>query len=306
MIDRFVLVVPLDCSEFERVAVRNRLTQYTRNGELFYTSGKECRLSSLYIALQGNKATIKGSLHKLYNNLKTGRADNSGRFTMEQAQEAFILLEDITAIAFEKAKITYYEIGYNIQVERNPSDYIRKARSIGEANEPLLYEEARVNEGKQKSTRRTKAKKKYYKIYDKQQETKEKQRRDIPPTLRIETAYKRQSKSLEEFVKPSNLYRLKRAFVKDWGSLEFRREYQGRAGVHQSQATRIAEISELGKDEYLQRERERLDAGTISPKQYRTIREFVRDFDKHKDKAKAIISKEEKEYQIAIYQLIKE
>lgn len=306
MIDRFVLVVPLDCSKFERIAVRNRLIQYTRSGELFYTSGKECRLSSLYISLQDNKAKIKGSLHKLYNNLKCGRSDNSGRFTMEQAQEAFTLLENITGIGFEKAKITYYEVGYNIQVERNPSDYIRKAKSVRDANEPLLYEEARVNEGKQKSTRRTKAKKNYYKIYDKQQEIKERQRRDIPPTIRIETAYKRQSKSLGEFVKPSNLNRLKRAFIKDWRSLEFCREYRSMAGVHQSQATRIAEISELGKEYYLQREREKLEAGAISPKQYRTIREFVRDFDKHKDKAIAIISPEEQEYQRAIYQLVKE
>lgn len=311
MVDRFVLSAPLRISEWARVAERCRLEEYTRSGEIFYVSGKESRFDALHITIKDKGITIKGSLHKFYNRTKNGKADNSGMFTMEQAKEAFQILAEFSGVPlFECGKLTSYEIGYNIKTRSPAIEYIQKIQSIGVAKEPLLYEDIRFKKDRQKSTRRDKNKRKYYKIYDKQYEVKLNQGREIPNTLRIETAYKRQSVKLADLLSREGIAKTEKHFIRSWQSVVFVREYSAKKGVKKSQADRAIQIKQNGKNAYLTEEKKRHTQGIITDKQYRISKEFVRDFDTlHYDKVEERLSIEEIEYQNAvnqIYRAIKE
>lgn len=259
----------------------------------------------MYITLRDKGATIKGSLHKFYYRVKYGRADNSGLFTMEQAVEAFSMLGEIVGIPLNRAVLRSYEIGYNIKVSKPAHKFVCKAVAILEAKEPTMFEDARFEADMQKSTRRDKKKKKYYKIYDKQFEVKTNQDRDIEPTLRIETGYKRQSKSLCDLLSVRGIKKVIRAFTKDWGSLVFTRSYKAVGNVKVSQIQKAIDIRTMGIEAFLIREKRKHQEGLITDKQYRIAREFARDYpQKHRDKVLELLSDEEKEYKQAITEIV--
>lgn len=306
MIDKINIKIPLAESEWERVATLCNLIEYYKadTGERFYRNAKTSYFEGLGFVEVGKRGLlIKGSLHKFYNSIKNGKADNSGLFTITQAKEAISLLEKRICVSFDNAKISSFEIAYNIPTSKPAREYIGKMIAIGRGAEPQLLEEARLKKDRQKTTRRDKEKRKYYKVYDKAEEVRERQKKEISPTLRVETSYKRQSISPYKLV--ADLPKLLRSFAKDWGKLEFKREYKTKPGTHASQAIKAIAVRKLGIDGFLRAEAERYENGIITQKQYRLSKEFAKDYkEKHENKIIELISEEETEYKNAINQVI--
>lgn len=301
MIDRFVLAVPLARKLWEKVARINGLAECTERGEVYYTSGKEARFDCIYLTIRGKGVRVSGSLHKFYYRATTGKADNSGIFTMEQAKEAFGILSEKLGVSFDRGVLTSYEIGLNLSVRDNPDEYIKKALSVSRALKPALFEDANYLDNKQKTTRKDKDRRKYYKIYNKTYQVKKSQGIEIPNTLRIETAYRRQRAELGRLLAKDGAEKIVRAFRRDWESIQFESSYEVRAGVRETQARIAIAILEMGKEAYLQSEESRKEEGTITEKQYRRIREFVRDYEtKHQAKVRRVATKEEIEYRIML------
>lgn len=300
MVDAFILEVRLDCELWGRVVRKHALTEFTEAGALFYKSGRESRTKGIAITLKDGKLRIKGSLQKFYYWQKEGRADNSGVFTMSQMCEAWVMLDEYIGVPIMQGGILRsYEIGLNIRVSKDAREYIQEIESIDNANAPEMLEDATQKKHTQKTTRRDKDRKKYYKAYDKKVEIKQKQGREIGYTLRIETAYKKQRKALLKLI--SDRKRIADKFREDWRNLRFVRGYEVAKGVNGLQAEKARLLMELGETEYIRTINKRLERGEITPKQHRAYREFARDYEtKHRGKIIAKPSNLEAEIKHAI------
>lgn len=297
MVDAFILEARLNCERWGCVIGKHALTEFTEAGALFYKSGKESRTKGVAITLKDNTLRIKGSLHKFYYWKTEGRADNSGVFTMSQMCQALEMLEAFIGVPIiEGGVFRSYEVGLNIRTSQDAREYIKEIESIDNANAPEMIEDATQKKYRQKTTRKDKDRKKYFKAYDKKEEVRVKQGgRLIENTLRIETAYKRQRKPVKELINKRKSIADK--FRADWLNLHFVREYEVAKGVHGTQAQKARMLMELGETEYIRTINEWMECRKITLKQHRTHREFARDFEK-KHRGKIILKQSAREAEI--------
>ena len=284
------------------IAERNRLQSCTEGEAAYFQSTQKARIEGVFIKVKDNKVQIKCSLHKLYYKTVFGTLDNSGMFTIDNARKALDTLFEITGIDKERAKITYFEIGLNIPTECEPLQYIELAQSISTGKlkqlQKEMFNDANYKKHRQKTTEKHKSIKKVFKIYDKGFENADRTRTE--PTgeniLRIETMYRRQNISVPDFFNTKNISRLTHTFYKDWANVEFVRTITADKGVRQSEISNAKNVLSLGRETYLAQSKQELNNGTLTEKQYRTIREFIRDWDNNKHKYRMLPSKHETEY----------
>ena len=288
--------------EAVNIAKINDLQKWESGNVVRYENKETYKLSGIMISIVKNKVQIKCSLHKLYNKLMTGTLENSGLFTITEARRELYTLFDKIGLEAERARITYFEIGLNIPTNDEPIKYIELMKSIttGKASTTTkeMFNDANFRKNRQKTTEKAKTIKKYFKVYDKGFEMSDRKRTE--PTdekiLRIETVYRRQSVYVPEFFKPDNIDRITRTFYKDWAGVEFERKVTADKGTRQSEIANAEKILSLGRENYLQIIRTELQDEKITAKQYRTIREFIRDWDVNKHKYKLLPSECETEY----------
>lgn len=284
------------------IAERNGLQLCKEGKTTYFQSTQKARIEGVFIKVKDNKVQIKCSLHKLYYKMVFGTLDNSGMFTINNARKALDMLFEITGIDKERAKITYFEIGLNIPTSYEPSQYIELAQSIiiGKLKQQQkeMFNDANFKKHRQKTTEKHKNIKKVFKIYDKGFEYADRTRTE--PTdeniLRIETMYRRQNISVPDFFNPENISRLTHTFYKDWANVEFVRTITADKGARRSEILNAKNVLSLGRETYLTQSKQKLNNGTLSEKQYRTIREFIRDWDSKKHKYRMLPSKYEMEY----------
>jgi hypothetical protein len=211
------------------------------------------------------------------------------------------LLFDYIGIEKEREKVTYFEIGLNLPTKYEAVEYIRPIKSITSgktASEKILFEDANFEDNRQKTTRKTKTIKKVFKVYDKEFENAK--RRREPPTgkhiLRIETMYRRQNISVTDFFNSTNIERLLSVFYSDWSNVEFTRKITAEKGTRKSEISNAEKVILLGAENYLKEAKADFAGGKMTAKQYRTIREFCRNWNGNKHKYKMLPSKYEQEY----------
>lgn len=312
MFDRMIFNINISSEkEAAELATRNRLEKWESNDAIQYQSTEIAKIAGVFIIIKSGRMQVKCSLHKFYNRVTNGKLENDGMFTLSDALRAFETLFEGIGIDKERAKVTYFEIGLNIPTNKEPIQYIEIARSIAMGKivkrEKEMFIDANYHINRQKTTEKRKTIKKVFKIYDKGFEKAD--RRRTGPTdekiLRVETMYRRQSMKASRFFEPANLGRITQTFLRDWGSLEFARTITAEKGTKESQLRNAENILLLGREPYLNHIKIEFDKGNLTAGQYRTIREFVRDWDDNKHIYRMLPSEHEREFKAKFKELFR-
>lgn len=302
MIDKIVLSVDISTpykdltDRLEELAERNKLQKWNNGKTVYYESTQESKLNGLYLQTKGEKLQIKCSLHKQFYYRIFGRLDNSGQFTMYNAKWMINTLFEEIGIDTKGGFVTNYEIGLNIHTDRPPLEYITIIKMIS-GKEFLIDPNFKRN--RQKITDKSRTIRKVFKVYDKGFEMSDRKRQphdNDPNILRIETIFRREKIKVTEFFSKKHLNKIATQFIKDWRTVEFQREIKGTKGTHKSQRERALLIFELGLEGYKNHISRQFERGETTQKEYRTAREFARDWDKIKGGFSLIHSELEKEY----------
>lgn len=299
MFDQTTFKVELSSDEEALIlAELNKLQKCSEGETIFFMSSQWGRFEGVFVKIKDRKVKIECSLHKQYYKEVFGRLDNSGQFTISNARMIINVLFDSIGIDQERAKITSFEIGLNIPTDEEPQKYIEAIRTIGRDNKKKeQFIDANFKKNTQKTTEKSKNIKKVFKVYDKGfQMDNSKSKSMSEKILRIETIYKRQSIMLLDFFSQKNIDRITKRFYMDWASVEFKRTISVEKGIKPSQKDKAGKILKLGRAGYLEEINEGLKKGIISKREYRTTREFIRDWDKNSNRYKLKPSKEETEY----------
>lgn len=296
----FNIKIKID-KEAAQLASHNNLEVWNSGAKTEYKSPKAANFEGVMLSIKDGKLQIKCSLHKVYFKQTVGVLDNSGLFTISNAQKALNLLFDYVGIEKERARITYFEIGLNLPVKYEALEYIKQMQGItaGKTDkDKILFIDANFEKNRQRTTEKKKTIKKVFKVYDKEFENAD--RRREKPTgkhiLRIETMYRRQNISVTDFFSNNNINKLLHTFYKDWARVEFVRIIQDYKGARKSQKDNAEKVLLLGKERYLQQAKEDFKGGKLSKKQYRTISDFVRCWDTNKHKYRLLANEYEDEY----------
>lgn len=298
MVDRIVLVVGVNSSDYNAIRERVKMIECREGNEVFYRNTLAGRFEALELQLRGGKLTIKGSLHKFYNKEKNGRLENIGMFSFGDARTAFGMLFARLGITGKGAILTYFEIGANLIVPEPPIEYIKAMQSIKGVGGKLMFNDANYRQDRQRTTEKSKTIKKHFKVYDKNHEMEERGK-SLPlgyNILRIESVYKRQRRKLEQFLSEENARKLVGGFFKDWESVYFAPVLKAKKGVRESEKAKALEIIQLGTDSYIAKMKEEYNLGIITKKVLRGAQEFAKKWETNRKKFQLTETEQEKGY----------
>lgn len=295
MFDRMDFKVTL-CSEDDVGCIVSafRLQHCTKGNKSYYESSEYGKFDGIHLKIDGRTLKAVCSVQKVFSKYAYGRLDNSGLFTVSEGRAALKLLFDSIGIDISIVTVTYFEIGLNMKMSRDPSEYIKQVMSTDDAKE--MFPDADYKRNRQKTTEKDKDKRKVLKIYDKSFEYREKGKEVDDNILRLETVYRRQKVPLKDFFDEAYIYRLASQFYRDWYNVSFPQTIVCESGTKRSQAERAQRIMTVGRIKYMEENRDNLREGKITPKQYRVNREYAQMWDEHKNRFKIVPSTEETEY----------
>ena len=271
----------LSDSEVMQIVAYSNLQTCTRSGEVFFETSLQAKnKDNVYIKIEtNNNLKIECSLHKLYEKETTGRYTNYGLFTMQQAQEIAEKLLNEKGISPNNLRVYNYEVGLNLYMQKDCSEYINQIESIGmQGDEKELYVNPKYKDERVKTTVFHRHIRKHFKVYDKCFEAKDKRRKDIPDKniLRIETTCKRVEKmSFDKFFSSENLSKVRITFFNDWRTLHFKKEIEVPKGTRVGKIELCKMILQFGTETALSQAREKHRIGVLTDKQFRVIREFI-------------------------------
>lgn len=266
--------------EVGRIVSAYRLKYCTEGVKSFYKSPKEWTFDGINFMISGKALSVECSIHKVYYKMTRGVLDNSGEFTISEGRAALRMLFDAIGVDVSRVTVTYFEIGLNMRMSREAVEYIRLVSSV--SGNRKLFNDANFEEDRQKTTEKSTNKRKVLKMYDKSFEYRSKGKDVGANILRLETSYRRQKIPLSDFFDDAVVFRLVSQFSRDWHSLSFPCQIIAEKGTKGSQIGKARRIMEVGRDAYLTESRKDMEAGIITPKQYRCIREFVQRWDDYK------------------------
>lgn len=310
MIDLITIVTPpLTADKVNNIVWRNGLQTNSKDGAVCYSNEKTknfIQQKGIYINIDVNgRLRAEGSLHKYYNETSGADRNNYNMFTMRDARTTASQLLFDKGIDEEDARVYGYEVGLNINVSKDCRMYLDKMRSIGAVGDERmlyvnpLYVNPRHRNERMKVTGFKKVRK-YFKVYDKVFECVDKKRKVIPEgnILRIETVYKRlDGWTAVDFFAPNNLHKIMESFFKDWRTVQFEKDIITPKGTGRARQHLCLEIIAKGKDAVLQQAKERHKNGSLTAREYRSIREFITyEWDDIKKRIVFIPSDEEKEF----------
>lgn len=296
MIDKMVMKGIVDTErEAPRIIRQFHLEECTRGEIVYYQSSRLANIDGIHITLNGSRIVVKCSIHKLWSRWDGNGLDNSRLCRYTEAIQALRKLLDDLGIDTSTVRVTYYEIGVNLNMKKEPLDYIRAVSSVGAVKE--MFNDANFEKNRQKTTEKSRNYKKVQKIYDKTFEATEKGRTAEDGVLRVETIYKRQGAWIEEFFDFSWYNKMLNRFYQDWSCLCFERDLVAAKGVRASQTEKAKEILKLGRDGYLETIKRRYSMKSITAKNYRVCREFCRDWEKYSHLFTQVKGALETEYQ---------
>lgn len=312
MFDKITIRATLSDEECVNLAHLHRLHAWVNEAgtQVEYRSSEYAKLTGIEVKIIRNKVTIKTSLHKFYNSRVSGALRNDNLFTISEAKLAAEMLLHENDLAPERTRVVQFEIGLNLIVSRDPISFIERARYICNRDKAMFID-ANFRVNRQKTTEKHRHIRKYFKIYDKGFEMQEKKRfvdsmKTRDHVLRCETVFRRHSEAASTFFTDRNVNRLAQRFLIDWDSLFFFRNIRADKGTRKSEIERARRCFDLGTEEYLEKSREELEKGIITPKQFRTIREFARDFEHNKHRFSQEVSAQETEYKRLLHKVFQQ
>ena len=184
----------LTLMQIELISTNNNLQTNTASGKPYYDNRLTKNLTDgvfIQIATDG-KLKIECSLHKWNNRRLTGKGTNDNHFTMKQAKEAAEMLRAEKGIPIQGLNVYRFEIGLNLYMKNDCREYLDLMRCIEIAGlEKELLINQKFKDKRERTTEFHKDKRKYYKVYDKGHEMKDKKQGEPmhPNILRIETVY---------------------------------------------------------------------------------------------------------------------
>lgn len=306
MFDKITIRARVSGEECVHLAQLHHLQVWTNADatKVEYKSSQASRFDGMEVKIQNSVFTLKCSLHKYYMLRTRNMLRNDTQFSISEARQAFEWLLFENGLIAKRVRIVYFEIGLNLYVNMDPIRYIEQVQSVVTSKtSKLWFMDANFKMNRQKTTEKYKQIRKYYKIYDKTHEMNDKLSLLMPTAehiLRIETVYKRHNERADTFMEADNLERLAKRFLVDWRGVVFFRDVRAQKGARKSELERARIIVNSSKEEYLEQVKEEHKQRKLTDKQYRTIREFIRDFDEWNGPFKTVISPEEKEYNLLI------
>lgn len=318
MFDKITIRAKVSGEECAHLAQLHRLQVWTNadGTQINYRSSQYANITGIQVQIMNNRVTLKCSLHKYWEHQNFGKLRNDTIFTISEAKAAFEMLLFENGFVAKKVRIIQFEIGLNMYVSYDPLTFISLANYIVPARggAKIMFTDANYHEDRQRTTLKHSDIRRYFKIYDKGFERAKKEKKagtkiaEInyeEKVLRIETVYKRLSRRGDEFFSDANLEPLVKQFYLDWKDLFFIKEIRAQKGARNSEVLRAHKIVNIGAELYMKQVKDEYKQKKISDKQYRTIREFVRDFDKHEHRFRVIVSAQEKEYKTLFYRVYK-
>ena len=312
MIDLITLVKPdLSEPEIATIVAKNGLQTNSKGGEVFYDNIATKNLiqqKGVFIRIEtSQKLKVECSLQKYFNEISGLGRNNYNLFTMPDAKYTIDELLTEKSINTADLRVYHYEIGLNLDVSKDCRFFLDKMKSIGAVgSEKQLYVNPRYKDERVKTTVFHNHTRKYFKIYDKVFEMKDRKQKNIPAgnILRIETVYRRLDNCMvTDFFHPDNLKKMIESFFRDWRTVQFAQDIVTPKGTGRAKQHLCIEIMDKGKETVLQQAKERHKHGALKAKEYRNIREFItHEWDVFKKSISFIPSEEEKEYR----QLIKD
>lgn len=308
MFDKITLKAKLTADECEAMSRTHRLKMWVNESGTIreYRSDSYANITGMSIKIDSRgQMTMKVSLHKYYNKRVEGIMRNDNDFSLDEALLAFKMLLSENNLNPEKTRITQFEIGANLEVEHDPGEYIERCMYIS-VPDKNMFVDANYRVNRQRTTIKHKDMRKYFKIYDKGYEMIERRKvsRDVRLNiLRLETIYRRHNELISTFATLNNFKRLATRFKSDWSSLFFEQEVHAEKGTRKSELDRAREIINVGIDVYVDRMKRKYEEGKLSFKQFRTCRDFARDFELHGHRFRVVISDYEAEYQAKLSEI---
>lgn len=297
--------------EAEKIAQTNNLQKWQSERYIRYEAQEEAKLKGYRVSIVKNKITVSCSLHKYHNKKETGILENDGLFTLTQARQSLYDLLSEIGLEPEKVKVSYFEIGLNLQLSSDPLSYIQEMEHIvpfSRFSNKQFYIDANYKENRQTTTEKHKNIKKYFKIYDKGFEQEDRKRLEHRPhvkILRIETVYLRQYIPVNDFLSKKHLLKVTDTFYRDWANVGFKKVISADAGVNIIQKKNAQDIIFNGIESFVKSSKSELDKGLITAKQFRVKREFARDWSKISHKFSIVESLPAKEFKTVLRQQFK-
>lgn len=251
MIDLITIIKPsLSDEDVTTIVDCNDLQTNSKNGVVFYDNISTKNLAQqkgVFIRIETNqKLKVECSLHKYFNEANSGDRNNYNLFTMRDAEKAFKQLISEKAIPADDLRIYNYEIGLNLNLSSNCRTFLDKMKSIGSVgNEKRLYVNPRYKDERVKTTIFHTHTRKYFKVYDKVFELRDRKKKHIPDgdILRIEIAYRRLDKCFaSDFFRPDNLNKMVEAFFRDWRTIQFQQDIVTPKGTGRARQTLCLDI----------------------------------------------------------------
>ena len=326
MFDKITIRAKVSNDECVHLAQIHHLQSWTneRGTQVDYRSSVNYKkFTGISVKIQNNTVTLSTSLHKYWNDRNFGQLRNDTVFTISEAKAAFEMLLFENGLLPQKTKVVLFEIGLNMPVSYDPITFIELVRYLPRKNDikenKIMFIDANYKINRQKTSEKHKDIRRYFKIYDKTWEMKEKKRSTSPPTplleergdntakekniLRIETLYRRKNERSDKFFTDENINRLVKNFWIDWKDLFFFRTVRAYKGARKSEVERASIIVNNGTESYLEQTKADFEKGKITAKQYRTIREFIRDYEVDSRRFKTITSPQENEYNSLLFSI---
>jgi hypothetical protein len=317
MFDKITIRAKVTDAECAHLARVHRLQVWVNEdgSKVEYRSSQYSNITGVEVRIARNTATISVSLHKFWNERARGVLRNDDLFTVSAAKAAFGMLLFENGFLPEKTRVVRFEIGLNLPVTHDPITFIEKVLYMtGKDNNRLMFIDANYWINRQRTTAKYRTLRKYFKIYDKKWEMMEKRRGGDeamkrreegshgPHVLRIESVYKRHSEPGQTFFSDKNVERLVNRFYVDWKDLFFEKKIRADKGARKSEVDRARFIVNFGKNDLMEKAENEYISGYITAKQYRTIREFVRDWGDNAHRFKVVTSPQEREFKRLLMQ----
>ena len=252
-----------------------------KTGKIFYATGTERQLfGGMFIKIDvDNNLVLKGSLHKYYSFLNTGKNTNYGIFTMPQAKETFLKLIKNKGIENINLKVNQFEVGINLNFDIDVISILENVYAIGSNTyQREIHIDPNYRQKRYITTERSTNIRVYYKLYDKVFEMINK--RHPPPKekniLRIETTNRKlQKRFSKEFFTDSNLNIIQDKFFSKWDDLRLISNIDAPKGTHKSRIDLVKEIYKNAPIPTLKKYNKLLAENEITIKIHRNVREFV-------------------------------
>ena len=317
MIDKITFRARLTTEVIADIAKNHRLMCWINsdNTQVEYKSSEYSNLTGIEVSIKDNYLKLSTSLHKYWQYRNFGKFRNDNEFTISEAKSAAAMLLSENRLNPDKTYVTYFEIGLNMNVSYDPLSFIELTNCIKTSTDKEMFNDANYRKNRQRTTEKHKDLRKYFKIYDKgwQMQEKEKEKEKSPKScrdetikiLRIETCHRRGKVISSKFFSDKNLSRLSSRFHDDWSGLSFVKEVTGKKGCRTSEVQNADILINKGSGFLLDSIKKKIKPGLLTKNHLRTVREFIRDFDKLRSKFEIVASEQEKEYNDLLFSTFK-